>query len=49
MRVGRLPPGSPTRLHLDRSDPDLLTLFLTSSDSCFSSRGARQQTVEREE
>jgi hypothetical protein len=37
----------PTRLHLDRSDPDSLTL-LTSSDSCFSSRGTTQQTMERE-
>ena len=41
----------PTRLHLDRSDPDVLTLHLTATDSmvsCFSSRGATQQSVERE-
>ena len=41
----------PTWLHLDRSDPDVLTLLLTATDSmvsCFSSRGATQQSVERE-
>jgi hypothetical protein len=39
----------PTWLHLDRSDPDVLTL-LTATDSmvsCFSSRGATQQSEER--
>jgi hypothetical protein len=41
----------PTWLHLDRSDPDVLTLLLIATDSmvsCFISRDARQQSVERE-
>ena len=41
----------PTRPHLNRSDPDVLTLLLTATDSmvsCVSSPGATQQSVERE-
>src|SRR5215216_2119412 len=40
----------PTQLRLNRSDPDVLVL-LTATDSmvsCFSSRGATQQPIERE-
>jgi hypothetical protein len=40
----------PTWLHLDRSDPDVLPLLLPATDSivsCFSSRDATQQPVER--
>jgi hypothetical protein len=41
----------PTQLRLNRSDPDVLTPLLTATDSmvsCFSSRGATQQSVERQ-
>jgi hypothetical protein len=40
-----------TWLHLDRSDPDVFALLFTANDSmvsCFNSRGATQQSVERE-
>jgi hypothetical protein len=42
----------PTWLHLDCSGPDVLNLLLTATDSvvsCFSSRGATQQPIERED